>query len=71
MSTDPKPPDGFNLDAEASRQDDAAKEGVVARETDPVVEVGDPAAPDPSEPGHAADDDEIDDPGDTEAPHDI
>jgi hypothetical protein len=71
MTPDEQPPEGFDLDAEQSREADAAKSGITAREADPIDEVGDPAEPDPGEPGDVHDDDEIDDPDDTATPDDI
>jgi hypothetical protein len=43
MTPDEQPPEGFDLDAEQSREADAAKSGITAREADPIDEVGDPA----------------------------
>lgn len=62
--TDQTPPTGFDLNAEASRQEDAASAGIIARDN--------PAETDEDSPvngvsGDAPDDDAIEDAGETVA----
>jgi hypothetical protein len=68
--TDQTPPEGFSLDAEASRQDDAAQAGIVARDNE--IE-NDAQSPVNGVPGDATggDDDAIEDAADREPLGDI
>lgn len=64
------PPEGFNLDAEKSREEEAAKQGITTREEDPIEEIGDPEE-DADEDGSAPDDSEVDDDDDEEDAEDV
>lgn len=53
-----QPPDGFNLDAEASRADEAAAEGITVRNAPPEVAKADDELDAADEDGVAADGDD-------------
>lgn len=58
-------PPGFTLEAEASRQDEAALEGITARDAEPDIDDDELAdEPMPADDGSADDDDDEDDPDD-------
>jgi hypothetical protein len=62
-------PDGFDLSAERSREDEAAAAGVIERDVE--VEPDDDALDEQGEQGAVDDDDAIDDPDATEVPEDL
>lgn len=64
--TDLTPPEGFNLTAEESRQEDAAIAGIVARDNPPETDEDGPVNGVPGE-AEADDDDAIEDAGETVA----
>lgn len=66
-------PAGFTLEAEASRQDEAAREGMTERDAEPEVDDDELAAlPTPEDAGAVADDDDDDEPDDDgEIPADL
>jgi hypothetical protein len=58
-------PAGFTLEAEASRQDEAAAEGITVRDAEPDIDDDEIARmPAPGASGRADDDDDEDDPDD-------
>lgn len=66
---DEAPPEGFTLDLEASRQDEAKAAGVTERDVE--LEVPDDELDPDGESGDADDDDAVDDPDDDHPEEDV